>query len=200
MSRKAISTTIDEIVGYWSQHEYEGNLAVDWAEAKERCWRCGCESKLERCHIVPHSLEGKDTPSNFVLLCRRCHREAPNISDARLMWTWICATCVPFYDTYWIVRGVFEFEQMFGRLPFENLQTTEKSKSKVEKLFREELSNVTIHFGEGRINPSTIACVFARVEEKLIGRLPDSPKVQWGKNYAFRVVGIQSLSFDEMSG
>jgi hypothetical protein len=30
------------------------------------------------------------------------------------------------------------------------------------------MGNITIHFGEGRLNPSTIACVIAEVEHKLM--------------------------------
>jgi len=68
--REAIKTSIEEIVDYWKRHEDECGLSVDWAEAHERCWRCGCEKNLERCHIIPDSLGGKDEPSNLVLLCK----------------------------------------------------------------------------------------------------------------------------------
>ena len=33
---------------------------------------------LEKCHIVPHMLGGSNDVSNFVLLCSRCHKEAPD--------------------------------------------------------------------------------------------------------------------------
>ena len=184
--REPIKTSQQEIVDYWTRHEDECGLAVDWVEAHERCWRCGYRSRLERCHIIPHSLGGLDTPSNLVLLCCRCHREAPNVADPRFMWIWLRATWVPFYDTYWTIRGSFEFEQMFGHLPFSSLRLSESQKQLAEKIIREEMKNATIHFGEGRMNSSTIACIFARVEERLTGELPELRRVEWGQEYALK--------------
>ena len=77
MARERIRTTIPEIVDYWAKHTGECGLSVDFAEAHEQCWRCDCQRSLERCHIVPTSLGGEDTPSNFVILCKRCHLETP---------------------------------------------------------------------------------------------------------------------------
>lgn len=65
MAGERIRTTIPEIVDYWAKHTGECGLSVDFAEAHERCWRCGCQRSLERCHIVPASLGGEDTPSKF---------------------------------------------------------------------------------------------------------------------------------------
>ena len=108
-----------EIVAYWETREEEGGLGVDWADADKRCWRCGYPTKrLQRCHIVPRAFGGPYAPENLVLLCRRCHREAPNVDDPRFMWIWLRATCLPFYDLYWTARGAVEFEEMFGRPPF----------------------------------------------------------------------------------
>jgi 5-methylcytosine-specific restriction endonuclease McrA len=80
-----IRTQLKDIVAYWETLQDESGLSVDWAEALERCWRCGYKSALQRCHIVPDALGGSDTPSNFVLLCGRCHREAPNVADAEFI-------------------------------------------------------------------------------------------------------------------
>ena len=63
---RTIKTTIAEAVDYWSRHQSECGLSVDWAEAHERCWRCGCERDIERCHIVPDALGGPDAPENIV--------------------------------------------------------------------------------------------------------------------------------------
>ncbi len=84
--RKAIKTTKKQIVDYWMEHADESGLSVDFSEAEQRCWRCGCERGLERCHIVPASRGGEDTPSNFVLLCKRCHLDNPNVADPEIMW------------------------------------------------------------------------------------------------------------------
>jgi ribosomal protein L37E len=195
--RKPIGTSHQHIVDYWVSHQDECGLAVDWAEAHERCWRCGYKSSLERCHIIPHSLGGSEEPENLVLLCRRCHREAPNVADSRFMWIWLCATCVPFYDTYWSIRGAFEFEQMFGRRPFTGIGLDETQLQLAKEFLQEEMHNATIHFGEGRMNPSTIACVLARVEERLTGQLPKLPDVEWGYDYALKAMGWRTYSLEE---
>lgn len=100
-----------------------------------------------------------------------------------LLWIWLHATCVPFYDTYWSIRGSFEFEQMFGRRPLTGIDLSEAQLQLAEELLQEEMQNTTIHFGEGRMNPSTIACVFAKVEERLTGKLPTLASVEWGYKY-----------------
>jgi len=123
MARERIRTTIPEIVDYWAKHTGECGLSVDFAEAHERCWRCGCQRSLERYHIVPASLGGEDTPSNFVILCKRCHLDNPNVADPEVMWDWLRAYGVPFYDTFWWVNGIEEYKKIYGRSYAEELRT-----------------------------------------------------------------------------
>lgn len=112
--RPPIKTTIVEIVSYWESRVYEGELSVDWSEAHERCWCCAHKTNLQRCHIIPHSRGGEDTPSNFVLLCKRCHLENPNVMDSEIMWDWLKAYSKPFYDTFWIFQGMEEYQKIYG--------------------------------------------------------------------------------------
>lgn len=44
---------------------------------------------LQLAHIRPKALQGEDTPSNFMLLCPRCHRDAPDILNRKLFLQWI---------------------------------------------------------------------------------------------------------------
>jgi hypothetical protein len=90
------------------------------------------------------------------------------------MWIWIRATCVPFYNVYWTARGAQEFEEMFGRPPFTGVGFNKDLKATALKLLHSEIASATVHWGEGRLNPSTIAAVFAIVEEQLAG-LPIMP-------------------------
>ena len=156
-----------DVVGYWSSRESECGLGVDWAEADERCWRCGYKSVLHRCHIVPDSQGGPDDPSNLVLLCGRCHREAPNVTDPQFMWLWMRATCVGFYDAYWTDRGFEEFARIFRRKAFEGLSYEPGFDELLPLMMREELEKATVHFGEGRMNPATIAWIIWRIEQRL---------------------------------
>jgi hypothetical protein len=81
------------IVKYWSEVKPNANIAVDWSEAHDRCWRCGknCNIRLHRCHVVPDQapFNGPDIPSNLVLLCAHCHDESPCCDDPQAMWDYI---------------------------------------------------------------------------------------------------------------
>jgi len=61
---------------------------------------------------------------------------------------------------------------MFGRMPFVTPEFDGVSEKHVLTLLREEMQRVTIHFGEGRLNPSTIASILALIEERITGGPP----------------------------
>jgi hypothetical protein len=44
---------------------------------------------LETAHLVPHMLGGTATAANLVLLCRACHRAAPDYADSQFMLDWM---------------------------------------------------------------------------------------------------------------
>ena len=56
------------------------------------CFACLHEyrqwDELQRCHIIPDCLNGSNNSSNFVLLCRMCHKINPHSihDDIYLMW------------------------------------------------------------------------------------------------------------------
>lgn len=168
--RKPIKTNIQEIVAYWSEHQEEAGLSVDWAEAHERCWRCGCKNSLQRCHIIPDSLGGKDEPSNLVLLCNRCHADGPNVSDPQIMWDWIRAYGVPFYDTFWNIIGMKEYSFVYGSNFVDDLELIiESVKNKLDEELikdivikkRKEMKEKTSkHFGQPYLNTATVAGIY----------------------------------------
>lgn len=49
----------------------------------------GRYARLERAHLKAHSLGGTSDPSNIVLICRTCHREAPDWDDPAEMLAWV---------------------------------------------------------------------------------------------------------------
>ncbi len=59
---------------------------------------------------------------------------------------------------------------MFGRKPFSAPEFTPLLEEQARELFEEEKRKAAIHFGEGRMNPSTIAGIFALVEERVTRR------------------------------
>lgn len=159
MAREQIRTTIPEIVDYWVKHVDESELSVDFAEAHERCWRCGCRRRLERCHIIPASLGGEDTPSNFVILCRRCHLDNPNVADPEIMWDWLRAYGVPLYDTFWTIQGMDEYKKIYGVSVMEEFRSRglQPDDPEVRELQREVSQGASYHFGDPHLNVATLA-------------------------------------------
>jgi len=101
---------LTEAVSFWSERISESDLGVDWTEAYERCWRCGCKRKLQKCHIVPRSLGGKDSTQNILALCSQCHDEMPNVIDPAAVWDWIKCDHGSLYDTYWTLRAISQHD------------------------------------------------------------------------------------------
>ena len=76
--------------GYYENAEYvdvreEEDNEKDWLN----CWDRACECYLEKCHIVPHSQTGDDSPDNFILLCSKCHAANPNTSSVKMYQRWL---------------------------------------------------------------------------------------------------------------
>ena len=78
--------------GDWSQHECQ-NIESEWRGAR-----------LERCHLVGKAEGGAGDVSNFVLLCKRCHRSAPMVGSSPQ----------PMID--WINRQEFYVNRMLRRI------------------------------------------------------------------------------------
>lgn len=102
MTKKWVKAAIN----HWLPLLREGlDLGVDWAEADTHCWRCGCKSSLQRCHLVPKALGGPDHAANILPLCRDCHAEAPDTDSASDFLNWLKETRNKgAYETYWWVR------------------------------------------------------------------------------------------------
>lgn len=109
--RAAIRTSKKECVECWSKRIKETEVGTDWDLAEKRCWRCGKETELQRCHLIPDSLGGKDEASNNVLLCDKCHKEGPNVADPEIMWDWIKAYAQPnqFMFLFYQISREYEF-------------------------------------------------------------------------------------------
>lgn len=168
--RKPIKTTIKDAIEYWKYLVDEEDLSVDWSEADTHCWRCGYQKNLIRCHIIPDSLGGEDAPSNIVLLCKRCHSEGPNVNDKDIMWDWIKAYRVPFYDTFWYIVGSREYQFIYKKTLSDEISDILKAANedfdykKVEEILLEIRKSInkegSIHFGQPYFNAATIAGLY----------------------------------------
>lgn len=47
------------------------------------------KSSLNRCHIKPSALGGKDEPSNLFLLCEECHQLSPDTINVNSFFRWV---------------------------------------------------------------------------------------------------------------
>ena len=155
--KRTNKTKQEQIIKYWETNSHEFNLSIDFSEANKRCWRCGYKSKLEKCHIIPHSLGGSDEPHNYILLCSLCHAEGPNVEDEQIFWDWLKAHKVDYYDTYWIIRGINEYKFIYGKTIDEEIVELEIDVDTFNKLNQENFSKASWHFGQPRMNPATIA-------------------------------------------
>ena len=170
---KNIKTTKKQIVDYWADHVSEAGLSIDFSEADKRCWRCGCQRTLERCHIVPDSLGGEDTPSHFVLLCKRCHLDNPNVADPQIMWDWLHAYAVPFYDTFWQLQGAEEYEKIYSvslNDEFRARGLTAENEREFQELLQKQISKTSYHFGDPHLNIATLAGLY-RIAFKELDRI-----------------------------
>lgn len=80
------------IILYWQGQS--GNIfELEFDEAPE-CFACheaeSSRNRLQRAHIIARSTGGSFDPSNFVLLCAECHREAPMVTDPDIFIAWVC--------------------------------------------------------------------------------------------------------------
>ncbi len=166
-NRPPIKTKIGDAIEYWSKSISELDFNIDWSEGATHCWRCGCKSNLQRCHIIPYSLGGLDQPDNIVLLCTRCHAENPNLRDKTIMWDWIKAYKVQFYDTFWLNLGLKEYEFIYQTnfLSDMNLildveeknEDLEAISNEIKLTIREYATNASVHFGQNYFNAATVA-------------------------------------------
>lgn len=161
-----MDTTHREIAEYWSKHQDECDLSVDWVEAEELCWRCAQGRMLQRCHIIPRALGGSEDPCNLVLLCGQCHTEAPNVADPEFMWTWLRAHATSLYGTYWYNRGLREYEFIYGVKPLVGIGDPEKLLPRLHAAVEKYIKQTSTHWGQGKINPATIAWLLRQVEQE----------------------------------
>lgn len=106
----------------------------------------------------------------MVLLCERCHADGPNVEDPEIMWDWIRAYGVPFYDTFWTIIGRKEYEFIYGRSIENELKkiqegsTIEIGEEKLLEVVKEKFSyameRTGIHFGQPYFNTATVAGVY----------------------------------------
>jgi len=176
MKKESIKVTPKEILDYWKERIYEGDLGVDISEGLEHCWRCGCKKVLHKCHIIPESLGGVTEASNLILLCGVCHGEAPNVNNKKTIFRWIQQTKKDTYNTFWILRWFDMYKILYGTSVEEELKRCKQTTKENLHLLISEAGNLDkntgLHFSghaviTNKITDSTGAVIIRRVLKKL---------------------------------
>lgn len=175
--RENIQTTIPQIIDYWFKNS--ANAVINESDLKKYncCWRCHSKTKIQRCHVVPDYLGGEDAPHNLVLLCAGCHAEAPNVLDPEIMWDWLCAYTRFEMPITWLLRGMKEYEFIYGvsyEEDFEAIYKLIKNQSpknngndelsaEINELLKHAMQNAGLHFGQPHFNMATVAGVLRMI-------------------------------------
>ena len=143
---------------FYSKPSFERKMSrQDWGEPC--CWACGWYKNdradygvaamkdplsswdkanwLERCHIVPHMLGGSNDASNLVLLCKKCHKAAPDTKRSRHMFRFI--TKRPHYQD--------KLLSALSATPGSDMQIVFENQAEFKAYLTE---NMGVHFGGDR--------------------------------------------------
>ena len=131
----------------------------------QKCWNA-TKSKLDRAHIIPHSLGGSNDVSNYVLLCKKCHASAPNVKDREYFLAWVSSTPNKVQN----IRLENAIEILFERFPrvkklYEtNFNPMVHVDNFWERLTKEKVKETSYHFdGAGAGADSSADCGWAYV-------------------------------------
>lgn len=180
-SRKSQVTDFSVIVDYW-KHDYRFmKLCLPIDHAVNSCWRCGSKQELQRCHIIPDALGGPSEAANYVILCRRCHAEGPNVKDEDIMFDWIGAYRASFGSDYWTNAALAEYERIYQKSiddevrdvlrQFDDAVTFDRAISELKLLVNEISTLAVCHFGQTWHNNATLAGLYRIALRQLPSRL-----------------------------
>lgn len=161
--RKILKTTKQEIANYWKDRIDAKGVSVAFAQASTHCWRCGVRKRLDRCHIIPHAKGGEDIPSNYILLCKHCHVDNPNLDDSSIIWDWLAAYALHTERPFWYEQGLREFAFIYGQSLASLLEDHKIDPEIFDQSFKEMMKETGFHFGQPRHNAATVAGVMKRV-------------------------------------
>jgi len=96
------------------------------------------KSKLNRCHIVPASLDGEDRPENLFLMCESCHILSPDSRNKEGFFRWVyrqrqsmdmgresVEETMRLVNNELVDRGLPTSEEMFAQRPNMNMNDGE---------------------------------------------------------------------------
>lgn len=79
------------------------------------------------------------------------------------MWDWLRAYAVPFYDTFWNIHGMKEYERIYGvsfRQEMKARNITKKNREEINEMLNETIRKASYHFGDPHLNIATLAGIY----------------------------------------
>ncbi len=81
---------------------------------------------------------------------------------------WLRAHAARFYGTYWHIRGVREYEFIHGKKPLEDIEECGSLLPKLRAAIQKHIKQTNTHWGQGKLNPATIAWLIRQIELELV--------------------------------
>ena len=126
------------------------------------CWACGIprkEKSLEKCHIVPYSLDGSNDPLNYFLMCSDCHNNSPDTRHIKIFISWVSKK-ISYQDE--LINQIYE---VLGSYP-----VTEEDAPHLSEVFWKEMQGVGLH--GGRVIRSSALGLLEHVCDELYNKQP----------------------------
>lgn len=184
-----------EILDYWKDRLWDVGVFCDWGEPS--CWGCGFHYgarydikwsnaswdeiyalwdrvPLQRCHLKPRSLGGRDEPSNLFLMCRECHDLAPNSPYPDVFFRWVRGQSAAKRDTarmdealrsFGVERTDTAFLKLISSAQFRDWMTG-----------RAGIHRPQSNYGyvAARLTPATIVGLAVHYRDEVLGRVDGS--------------------------
>ncbi|MEU2167918.1 HNH endonuclease [Micromonospora chersina] len=135
--------------------------------------RAWAKSRLQRAHLTPHALGGSNHPSNYLMLCKQCHDEAPDWRDPSMMLQW-AKTRVSYISRFQAdLLAAWEALRPGQPLPANLIEEPSFTDALRNLLY----ANAGTHFGIG-LKRSTIVAALAAVADdqaRPVHETPDLP-------------------------
>lgn len=136
------------------------------------CFSCGKPSKLynlERAHIIGKQFGGSNEPSNFLLICKDCHKKIPDINNRELIIEWATS------QKNWLHQKREKWESIFKSQGYDkdsllNIYKFVIENNIINKLYNSE--ELGFHFAVG-IKDETL--VYSIINEYKNSELSDGP-------------------------
>jgi len=157
--------------GYYK--EGEKYVYKDTDKSVYKCWDRA--DFLERAHIIPFSISKDNSPENFVLLCKECHRKNPNLASYETYQVWLNSV------ESWTDRQFREMREAFTAYDIskEQIDMVLTEEGFFTSYFKTFLENSVVMV-EGRLNPLTAAAAISDYSLQL-NKLKDFMLVNLGE-------------------